>query len=348
MKYLLPFLLIVSLSCSHKESKKEVAVEKSWQMPDTAAYLAVGKIKLSDYGFFEGHLADLSPVHRVFPYDINSPLFSDYALKKRFIYLPEGEQITYNSTDPFDFPEGSVLIKNFYFSDEQLGAGKGKIIETRLLIKTQDTWKSLPYVWNEEQTEAYLEVPGRTVPLTLLSLNKKILYSVPTMMQCKSCHDSNGKMVLIGPSARQLNKAGQLEKLVAMNWIKNVPAPSEWPTLTDYTDNSEPLHLRARAYLEINCAHCHNANGPTKNSGLDLTTTAQAPLAMGIFKAPIAAGKGTGGLLYDIVPGHPDQSILLYRMQSVDPAIMMPEIGKSIVHKEGVKLIADWISTLEK
>ncbi len=347
MKYLLPFLLIFSLSCSIKESKKEVAKETSWLMPDTAAYSAVGKIRLSDYGFFEGPLANLSPALRVFTYDINSPLFSDYALKKRFIFLPEGKQITYNSTDPFDFPESSVLIKNFYYSDEQLGAGKGKIIETRLLIKTQDTWKSLPYVWNDEQTEAYLEVPGRTVPLTLLNENKNILYSVPTMMQCKSCHDSNGKMVLIGPSARQLNMSGQLEKLISMNWIKNVPAPSDWPTLADYTDNSQPLPLRARAYLEINCGHCHNANGPAKNSGLDLTTTAHAPLAMGIFKASIAAGKGTGGLYYDIVPGNPDQSILLYRMQSVDPAIMMPELGKSIVHKEGVKLIADWISTLK-
>lgn len=332
--------------------KAPVVDVAAWQMPDTASYTKYGKAKLSDYHFFEGKLADLNPADRVFPYDINSPLFTDYALKKRFIYLPEGTEIAYSSDDVLEFPVGSVLIKNFHYSDEQLTDGEGKIIETRLLIHEENGWKALAYIWNDEQTDAFIEITGKKVPVQLAAQGT-IDYSVPNMLQCKSCHDRNGKIAPIGPSARQLNKPAdngdnQLAKLVNQGWLKGAPPAAEWPKLIQWEDSAGSLNERARAYLEINCGHCHRSDGPAKNSGLDLTTKAHEAHAMGIFKAPVAAGKGSGGLKYDIVPGQPDQSILIYRMQSNDPAIMMPELGRSIVHEEGVELIKNWIQQLEK
>lgn len=335
-----------------EQSEALVAEAVAWQMPDTASYVKYGKAKLSDYSFFEGKLSDLSPGDRVFPYDINSPLFTDYALKKRFIYLPEGQEITYSDDEVLTFPVGAILIKNFHYSDDQLTDEKGKIIETRLLIHEEKGWKALVYIWNDEQTDAFLEITGRKVPVQLASQGT-IDYSVPNMLQCKSCHDLNGKIIPIGPSARQLNKPAadgdnQLGKLVDMKWLKGAPPASEWPEIVQWEDDTKKLDERARAYLEINCGHCHRSDGPAKNSGLDLTTQAREAHAMGIFKAPVAAGKGSGGLKYDIVPGQPEQSILIYRMQSNDPAIMMPELGRSIVHEEGVELIKNWIKQLEK
>ncbi|ELR68491.1 hypothetical protein C900_00325 [Fulvivirga imtechensis AK7] len=356
MKQVLVLLIVGSLlSCGakHEQEKSLSPDAKSvvWQMPDTATYARVGKTKLSDYGFFKGKLANLEPTDRVFPYDINTPLFTDYALKKRFIYLPEGTEITYNEEDVLEFPVGAVLIKNFYYSHEQLEAGTGKILETRLLIHEESGWKALPYLWDPEQTEAYLEITGRQMSVKLAS-GIGVAYAVPNMQQCKSCHDIGGKIVPIGPSARQLNKVheegieNQLAQLVAMGWLKEAPAQDQWPLLVNWEDGSASLKDRARAYLEINCAHCHRKDGPAKNSGLDLTRNAAAS-TMGVFKAPVAAGKGSGGLKYDIVPGKPDKSILIYRMESNDPAIMMPELGRSIVHKEGVELIKEWVRGME-
>lgn len=354
------FITVILLSACGKEpaghTKEPVSTarqEVAWQMPDTAAYARYGKVKLSDYGFFEGRLSDLHPAERVMPYDINTPLFSDYALKKRFIFLSEGKYITYRPHEVLDFPEGAVLIKNFYYDDAQLGAGEGKIVETRLLIREKEGWKALPYLWNEEQTDAYLEITGRQVPMQLVNYGA-ISYSVPNMLQCKSCHDKNGQITPIGPSARQLNRVypgeneNQLQKFISSGWLKAAPAQDQWPKLVQWEDTSAALEGRARAYLEINCGHCHQKNGPAKNSGLDLNTNASEPLAMGIFKAPVAAGKGSGGHKFDIVPGNPEESILIYRMESTDPATMMPELGRSIVHKEGVQLIREWIAGMDR
>lgn len=351
------FVLIISVAimaaCSppskeQPQNELQALAGQKWHMPDTASYARFGNTKLSDYGFFEGELADLKPASQVIEYDINSPLFSDYANKKRFIYLPAGKQIVYKAMGPLHFPEGTTLIKNFYYTDDQLGEGKGKIIETRLLIKKTTGWKSLPYVWNEEQTEAFLEIPGREVPLRLAATQEEMLYAVPTMLQCKSCHESNGQITPIGPTARQLNKSGQLEKWVANGWLTNQPTENKWPKMVAWDDESESLEARAHAYLEINCGHCHQPAGPAKNSGLNLTSSAKTPLAMGIYKAPVAAGRGSGGLKFDIVPGKPSQSILIYRMKSVDPSVMMPEVGKATVHTEGVKLIEAWIAAMEE
>ena len=104
---------------------------------------------------------------------------------------------------------------------------------------------------------------------------------------------------------------------------------------------------RARAWLDANCAHCHNPEGPARNAGLDLLATQTAAYKIGIFKAPVASGRGNGGRLYDIIPGKPDESVLYYRITSTDPAAMMPELGKRLVHDESAELIRQWIASLE-
>lgn len=362
------FIVLVSLimghfsSCLTKKEKNaisgaEVKIENIMlSISVNPAYQKVGLLKLSEYGLFRLPLNALEPSVPMLPYDLNTPLFTDYASKLRFIYIPEGAEIFYREKDVLEFPEGTVLIKNFFYNTSQLvGDAPGKILETRLLIKQEGKWIALPYIWNEEQTDAFLEITGGTIPVQLTGMDQPFEYRVPTMLQCKSCHEYNAEIVPIGPVVRQLNKnyeyengrQNQVEKLIELGWLVDHPERSHWSKLAqwDMTESGD-LDARARAYLEINCGHCHREGGPGKNSGLDLTLYSANAHTLGIMKSPVAAGAGSGGLRYDIVPGKPDQSILVFRMTSLDPGIMMPELGRSLVHREGVELIEKWIHSL--
>ncbi len=349
-------ITIILLGCGKTQNNIESSTSptKTFEISESPSYQKIGKLKLSEYGFFKGELAELIPVENVQLYDIKSPLFTDYALKKRFISLPEGSNISVSDDQDLEFPVGTVLIKNFYYENSQLAQGNGRIIETRLLIHEEDGWKALPYIWNLEQTEAYLEIAGGNFPFQLKNASQPFDYSVPTMTQCKSCHEKNGEIQPIGPSVRQINKTiivegeekNQLENLHAIGWMKEKPNITQIAQFVDYQNKNAPLNKRARAYLDVNCAHCHRPEGPAKNSGLNLRYDNEDPFSLGINKAPIAAGKGSGGLLYDIVAGKPDESILLFRMKSNDPGIMMPELGRHMPHQEGLELIREWIKSM--
>ena len=340
-----------------RKPESDILAENIMNLVDeNPAYQKFGLLKLSEYGFFEQPLNLLQPIGNVLPYDLNTPLFTDFALKKRFIYLPEDSLIHYNNLEPLSFPEGTVLIKNFYYSHEQLGLKESLILETRLLIKNEGEWIALPYIWNSSQTEAYLELTGGIVPVKLAKNNQSFEFLIPTIIQCKSCHELNGEMVPIGPTVRQLNRdfpyssgdMNQIDKIIEQGWMVDNPNSDEWPKLAQWDQpESGSLDDRARAYLDINCGHCHRPEGPAKNSGLDLTIFASNEYNLGINKSPVAAGAGSGDLKYDIYPGNPDKSILVYRMKSYDPGIMMPELGRSLIHEEGLKLIEKWIDSLD-
>jgi uncharacterized repeat protein (TIGR03806 family) len=309
--------------------------------------------KLSSYNFFVGKLSDLKPAAGIYPYELNTPLFSNYAEKLRFLKLPAGAKAQYNDTAAFTFPLGTVLIKNFYYPNDFRKPEKGKnILETRLLVHEQEGWQAYSYIWNEEQTEALYDPAGETKMVSYVNQSgKKVTtpYVIPNKNQCKGCHIRNGTMSPIGPSARQLNRNiiwSGLEKDQLTLWsslnllssdIVNAPALAKWD------NQSASLNDRARAYLDANCGHCHSKSGPASTSGLFLDVYEQDVNRLGVRKAPVAAGRGTGNLNYDIVPGDPDHSILLFRMKTNDPGIAMPEIGREQIHKEGVALIEEWI-----
>lgn len=316
--------------------------------------------KLSDYSLFTGKLSDLKSAAGVIPYTMNTPLFSDYAEKARFVRMPEGSVISYNDSAVFDFPEGTVLVKNFFYpKDFRKPAGAREIIETRILLRDARGWKALPYIWNREQTEAYLDVAGETREVSYIDASGKSRrhpYEVPNMNQCKGCHNYQEAMVPIGPSARQLNglldygngPENQLEHWASLGLIRDLPPPTGRPAGVRWDDpSSGSLNDRARAWLDINCGHCHRQGGPASTSGLYLTVHEKDPLRLGIGKTPVAAGRGSGNLQFSIEPGQPDKSILLYRIQSTDPGVMMPELGRSLTHQEGVALVRDWIRQMQ-
>jgi mono/diheme cytochrome c family protein len=131
-----------------------------------------------------------------------------------------------------------------------------------------------------------------------------------------------------------------------VGYLTGAPAPADAPRNANWMDKNAPLDARARAYLDINCGHCHNPKGAANTTGLTLDIATQEDHHLGICKPPTAAGQGTGDHYFDIVPGHPDDSILPYRLSSATPGTMMPELGRSTVHQEGVALIRAWIASL--
>lgn len=316
---------------------------------------------LSEYHFFMGDGSTQEPNQDVVPYDINTPLFSDYTAKYRFVWMPE-EAAAYNDGDSaFAFPVGTALIKTFSYLNDIRDASKGeRLLETRLLIHTSEGWEGHVYVWNEEQTDAVYKVAGGTVDVTWTHYDgepRTNNYIIPNANQCKACHEINKTMQPIGPKARNLNKlfayhdgeANQLTRWAEVGYLTGAPAnPDDAPRLPVWNDPSTgSVAERARAYLDANCMHCHNPNGgPADTTGLDLRYTNTNERLLGINKPPVAAGRASGNLLYDIVPGKPDESILVYRLDSTDPGIMMPELPRRMVDEEGVALIREWIEGL--
>jgi uncharacterized repeat protein (TIGR03806 family) len=313
----------------------------------------VRRDKLSEYGFFTGKIDALEPAENVIPYDVNMPLFSNYARKSRFIVFPSNQQALYNDSIAFDLPVGTILIKNFYYPVDFRRPETGrKIIETRLLVHQPTGWEAWPYIWNEAQTDAVYDPAGDTRSVSYIdSQGKRVTtpYVVPNKNQCKGCHVRDREMKPIGITARQLNGSfrypsgveNQLSHWAVAGLIQSVPPEEQIPALARW-DNPD-LNLRARSYLDANCAHCHSRKGPANTSGLYLDVREKDHAHLGISKAPIAAGRGAGNLQYDIVPGQPQKSILVFRMKTNDPAITMPEIGREQVDKEGVALIEEWI-----
>lgn len=332
---------------------------------------------LSDWGMIAAKDGALRLGDGVTPYDLATPLFSDYALKLRTVWTPDGAPAVYNADEAFDFPVGTVITKTFYYpvpenvwtGDVQQGRERSvnngemtldhlRLIETRILVRREAGWDALPYVWNEDQTDAILKRTGEVIPMTLIRDDGEMepfAYLVPNANQCAGCHATNATTKAIqpiGPKARHLNKASsfadgfnQLDHWLAKGLLTGeITQPA--PRNAVWTDEAEPLADRARAYLDANCSHCHNPNGAADTSGLNLEPDADGP-ALGNCKTPVAAGRGTGGRPYDIVPGRPDLSITVFRMETTDPGAMMPELGRAVTHEEGVKLVSEWIAEME-
>ena len=307
-------------------------------------------VSLSEYDFFSDPLNQV-PNDGVVPYELITALFSDYTDKHRFVYLPDGSSAKYEGEEVFDFPIGSALIKTFSYKTNDGGA---LLLETRLLLNKEDGWDALTYVWDIEKKDAYLALGGKTIEVSNAvtpSNANYIRYRAPNKNQCKECHLKEDIVEPIGPKPRNINKTISYENGIENNQIHHWAAIGileekiySNESMVDAFDQSHDINLRARSYLDINCGHCHSPEGSASSSGLYLSIEDKE---FGVYKKPVAAGRGSGGLSYSIVPGHPEESILLFRMLSNEPDVMMPESGRSLMHVEAIELIREWISEMK-
>jgi uncharacterized repeat protein (TIGR03806 family) len=262
--------------------------------------------------------------------------------------MPAGTAATYTDRGVLEFPIGTTIVKNFaYPADFRSADADVRLIETRLLVRRATGWVPLSYVWNSAQTEAVLNRAGVRVPVAFIDAKgaaQRLDYAVPNVNQCKQCHQQGDVATPIGPTAANLNDGTQLQRWAAAGRLFGLPAAP--PRLARWDDAAAPLPDRARAYLDVNCGHCHSPAGFASNSGLYLQHDEPDPAHQGIGKRPVAAGRGSGGMMFAIAPGNPDASILVHRMESNEPGVMMPQFGRTVVHDEGVALVRAYVQSL--
>lgn len=348
--YILKILLFLALffsSCGSDDSEyKEVS-------PVVMDLTAVPYPKLSDYKFFVGEMKNLEPAYKVLPYDLNSELFTDYALKKRFVWMPEGTKATYTEDgEVLDLPVGAVLIKNFYYENINPGGGT-KIIETRLMIRKESGWVFANYIWNSDKSDALLDMDGSETRVVwdLDGETRNIIYNIPSENDCRWCHALNEQVTPIGIKPQNLNKdfqynngsMNQLARWKQEGYLNTVP--SSVNSTIDWKEENQPLELRVRSYLDINCAHCHRpGNWEHPSINLQFNETSD-PLNLGVCVEPMDFVSGPQ--TYIVTKQDPFLSLMHFRMNTNTQADRMPAIGRTIIHEEGVQLIEDWINSLD-
>lgn len=312
------------------------------------------------------------PKDDVIPFEVSSPLFTDFALKHRFIYVPPGDgcEIGYSATEKWVFPKGSVLVKTFAFPVDERDPGLGEqLIETRLLINEgKGGWRALVYQWDEMGQTTMLQRIGATVDVTYTLENgdeRNIpFYTIPQENDCKDCHNVSDVMKPIGPSTAMLNidntydsaPENQVDYIQALGLFDRAPeAVGDRFTLPDPFEvgGLNSPNEKARSYMHSNCGHCHSRTGPVfdKTLYLDYASTDPEgdtpPANWGVCKPPTSAGNSIEceGFTVDVEPGDPDESLLSCRVETVDVG-KMPPIGRTQLHDEGLALIEDWILDL--
>lgn len=288
---------------------------------------------LSAYALYQGPMASRQPAERTIPYDLSSELFTDYASKQRLLRVREGTTITLGDDGELVFPEGAVLAKTFYYpTDARDAAAPVRIIETRLLIKSAGLWNAATYLWNAEQTDATLLLEGTKTAVSWIDeagQSRTTNYAVPHEGECVTCHQAEDSAVFIGPTVRNLNRSverngndvNQLTYLQAEGVLSDV-GDAALAAIPNYDDETESLSERARAYLDINCAHCHSPGRWDDASRKDLDLRYSTPL------------EETG------LGNRPERVARQLRDGE------MPYLGTSLLHDEGVRLVLDYVDSL--
>lgn len=292
--------------------------------------------RLSAFKLFKGDPKLLVQGQGVEIQELSSALFTDYAHKQRLLKLPPGKKMIIKGNGLPEYPEGTLLAKTFYYEKNEKQPGSGRqIIETRILLLKNGKWNAGTYQWNTAQSEAFYIPDTANIPVNWTdqqSRSRKVSYHIPGAQECISCHQLSGQIVPIGPKAMNLNRMvsrngkdiNQLVYLQNQGWLQMDLPVSKVAKLPAYENPQESLEHRARAYLEINCAHCHQPGGlasrqsvmfgyqvPFPNSGIDFN------------KENITGRMATKGEYH------------------------MPKLGTTIIHEEGFQLIRDYLKSIQ-
>ncbi|WP_439152196.1 hypothetical protein [Winogradskyella sp.] len=326
MKKLFIFFVLSSFvfSCENDDSITPV---------EDPQVIAEFRTNLSELNLYAGNISDLVLSTRAFPYELNTPLFTDYAHKQRSIALPPNTSMEFDGDGFPIFPNNTVIAKTFYYNVDERDLSLGRqIIETRVLIKINGDWESGDYKWNEDQTDAVLEPNGSTLPITWIDANgvsNSTTYAIPSSSQCFDCHNTYGNTTPIGPKLRtmnfEVNGVNQLQKFLDNNQLRGLSDVSSIGKIVDWNDTSESLEDRARSYFDINCAHCHIPGGFCETQ-----STLNLAYETSLEDSNIQVRKNS----------------ILFRVGSYNPGVSMPFIGTTMLHDEGVQLIQDYLDTL--
>lgn len=316
--------------------------------------------KLSDLNVFTD-LTTLSPVDGLIPYSINAPLWSDRALKYRWLAIPNDgthntpeEQIAFDDEENWKFPPGTVAVKHFELPIDESDENLTTRLETRFLIFDRKGGAyGLTYRWNDDGTEAFLlrNSETRDIEITKTGGTTEIqTWDFPSRQQCMDCHNSVAGLGL-GLKTRQLNKdhlypngitANQLETWNHLGiFDQEIDNPALCPQNVYIGDPNASVEYKVRSYLDGNCAYCHRPNGVNGVfDGRGLTPMHEQKL----LNAGPKSSSSPAGLM--IESGNSAASILWMRDNSVDMGAM-PPLAKRIVDADYINELTTWIDNLE-
>ncbi len=315
---------VTAIDAEENESEQSNIVSTNYFLP-----------LLSQMGVFSGNLSDLNPADGVQLYEINSTLFTDYAHKQRLIRLPQGQKMQYNGNDLLpSFPDNTLISKTFYYNIDERDPSLGKkIIETRILLKVNGSWLVGDYIWNASQTEATYRETGSTETISYIDENgtpQNVDYQIPSKQDCFTCHNNNATTFPIGPKLRNLNfvpsftPQNQLDYFTSIGLLNGVTSGST-SVLPNWEDENLLLEDRARAYMDVNCAHCHQPGGSVPPG-----FTLDFRLETDFNNTGIYANRGE----------------IIARFQSILPTYRMPQLGRTVVHEEALQMLEEYIDSL--
>ncbi len=287
------------------------------------------------------------PIDGFVPYDINLPFWTDGAIKQRYLALPPGKQIVVLANGDWDLPVGTVVQKTF-----MLGT---RMVETRFLVRRaeQPNWLAFTYEWNEQQTAAILAEKNRALKVG------EQTWQVPAEV-CETCHTADANFSL-GIETAQMNRdftyeatgrrANQVTTLAELGVLAGLPdrTPDALPRFPDPNAADVPLEERARAYLHVNCSHCHRPSNHCPLTDLRYQTSFEMTRLCNQTEFTMKLGRDLGVEgARPIVAGQPERSLVLLRMKSPPGPFRMPMWGSLVVHDQGVALLTEWVNSLNE
>lgn len=321
-------VLLTIIACSRDNGRFDVEIP-DFNFPETVEF----NDSLSSYAIFMDSPANLIPSLEFQLLELSSVLYTDYAYKQRLVKVPEGTKMIKMDDGSIAFPDGSILAKTFYYYNDERDTTLGKrIIETRLLIKERNIWNVATYIWNDVQTEAILETNGLDTEVSWINKagnSISTMYHVPDENECIACHQANSTMIPLGTTLRNLNRTVERMGMTTnqISHMQNVGIlddfqVSQVSNIVDYKDRDYTIKERGRAYLELNCAHCHNPNAWEAPAELDFDFRYSTSLS---------------------------QTGILFEKDEIKEVLLdgeMPFIGTTIPHDEGVNLLIEYIDSL--
>jgi uncharacterized repeat protein (TIGR03806 family) len=309
---------------------------------------------LSQTGAF-ADLKNLSPADALIPYTVNSPLWSDGAVKSRWLVVPTNTVIGFAATGEWTFPAGTVFVKHFDLPVDDTNPDILHRLETRLLVRDTDgTVYGASYKWRADNSDADLVSVGTNEDIEIKTATgtrtQKWFY--PGRQDCITCHTTISGGVL-GVKTRQLNGDFKYPNGVTDNQLRTLnrlalfdPPLDEkkifrLPRLSAATDPHASPNLRIRSYLDANCAMCHRPGG----AGAFFDARFDTPLTkQNLINGPVQNPLGVTGAKI-IAPGDTNKS-MLFRRISLAGENQMPPLARNLVDEKTVAVFARWISAL--
>jgi len=304
---------------------------------------------LSATGAFS-NLSTLTPSTGLIPFTVNSPLWSDAAIKTRWIAVPNDgppytsdEQITFVPVGEWAFPNGTVFVKHFELTVNEI-TGARKRLETRLLVRNADgAVYGVTYKWRDDNSDADL-LPGalnEDINITTSSGATRVqTWSYPSRSQCLFCHNSAPNYVL-GVKTHQLNgdftypetgrTDNQVRTFAHLGLLNPTPNEADIPTFLKsvaVTDTSATVQHRMRSWIDANCSHCHRPGGP--GPGYD-----------GRLYTPLESQN----LINNYVRFRDTAGSELYQRDNALDGTKMPPLAKNLVHEAAMANLRQWIAS---